>query len=183
MLFKGWSRKGKQPERQLRRIDASGLSFDINDPSPAERELVQYLSQLTDEDLAEEDDGRVLVRWPAIFRLLDDPYHITSVPLLGLPQPSVLRPALNCKGSLSDASFVLALSWLDTDGRPMHDPVDRNGACITVRGALPSWVPPPTNLPKPSPLSPGDPLDTETGSPMNGTGAASGRLPSMPTPD
>ncbi|WP_040259315.1 type I Zorya anti-phage system protein ZorD [Pseudomonas massiliensis] len=107
--------------------------------------LAAYLDQLFEEDLATQLSDRWLLPWEALYQLLDDPEHVSSLPLLGLPPLSALRPQLCSSGSLAEADFkVFIQSWQD----PLtHAPVnfERTGAVVrhgtnTELLPEPSWA-------------------------------------------
>ena len=97
------------------RVEDQGLCYPL---ALAEQDeywhLAAYLDQLFEEDLATQLSDRWLLPWDALYQLLDDPEHTSSLPLLGLPPLSALQPQLASSGSLAEAGFrVFVQSWRD----------------------------------------------------------------------
>ncbi len=70
-----------------------------------QRLLVAYLFQLEDEGYLTPVVEEWLLPWEQLFRLTEDPEHVSSLELLNLPPSISIKPVLASQGSLSDASF------------------------------------------------------------------------------
>ncbi|MEK2654757.1 hypothetical protein AAAC07_03060 [Pseudomonas aeruginosa] len=76
--------------------------------------LAAYLDQLFEEDFASQLSDRWLLPWDALYQLLDDPEHQTSLPLLGIPPEANFQPLLASSGSLAEAGFMVFIQgWRD----------------------------------------------------------------------
>lgn len=138
MFSKLFSRADKS-SRIERQDHALGLSFSLQDQDPQQwlwsptgpdAELARYLAQLVEEDLATAAGAAVHLSWENLYRVLDDPDHATSIPLLDLPQPASAVPVLSCRGSLADTDFTVAISWTGPGGASSRTPVERVGGLL-----------------------------------------------------
>src|SRR3546814_702987 len=76
--------------------------------------LASYLDQLEEEEFVSQLSDRWLLTWDELYRPLDEPEHLTSLPLLGLPPQTALIPQLSSQGSLASDDFKVAVSgWRD----------------------------------------------------------------------
>lgn len=116
-------------------FDEQGLTYLLKpDALPALTSMqAAYLEQLEEEDLASRLTDRWLIPYESLYGVLDDEAHASSIPLLGLPPLTKLRPHLQSEGGISDATFkVIVAGWSDTSGRLVQP--RRNGALLSVEG-------------------------------------------------
>lgn len=69
--------------------------------------------------------------WDALYRLLEDEEHASSLPLIGVPDVLPLRASLSSRGALSDSDFrVWIAEWATL---PARKPIrfSRTGAILT----------------------------------------------------
>ncbi|HII1840396.1 TPA: type I Zorya anti-phage system protein ZorD, partial [Escherichia coli] len=74
---------------------------------------------------------RWLLSWEALYRLLEDEEHASSLPLIGVPDILPLRASLSSRGALSDSDFrVWIAEWATF---PARKPIrfSRTGAILT----------------------------------------------------
>src|SRR5262245_22895032 len=104
------------------------------------RDAVALLSQLEEEGLAQEEGGRLLLTWDAIYALLRSPDYQDSASLLGLPELIPATPRLASRGGLTDSTFTIAVAgWENLEsGQPLKG--ERHGALLEVQGR--SWLMP-----------------------------------------
>ena len=111
------------------RIDSS----DLLATSP----VAQCLAQLREEGFATETDGQTVISWAALFPLITDVNHATTLKVLGVPQTKPLAPKLTSTGAPSDSTFKISLSgWLDANTRVLMPSAERIGACISCDGQI-----------------------------------------------
>ncbi len=122
MMFKrflsssGLLPKAPSMDQQLAyRVEEQGLSFPLTLANDAKSwPLASYLDQLEEEEYASQLSDSWLLPWDELYRLLDNPEHITSLPLLGLPRLSGLLPQLSSHGSLASDDFKVSIgAWRD----------------------------------------------------------------------
>lgn len=96
-------------------VDELGLCYPLSlAQSEVHWPLAAYLDQLFEEDFASQLSDRWLLPWDALYQLLDDPEHQTSLPLLGIPPEANFQPLLASSGSLAEAGFkVFIQGWRD----------------------------------------------------------------------
>lgn len=101
--------------------------------SPASQALAAYLVQLETEGYATQGQAGVSILWEDLYRLFNHPDHASSLPLLSLPPPCEVRPALSSQGALSDADFAIILDgWRTVSGAPVKGRVERSGATVRI---------------------------------------------------
>jgi len=98
-----------------------------------ERFAALYLAQLLEEGYAFSTGDSLRVPWPDLYELINSSEHQGSLGLLELPQIVPLKPAINCRQTLSDPGFEIELSTWVHDGRPLKD-IRLNGAHIEAEG-------------------------------------------------
>jgi hypothetical protein len=90
-----------------------------------------YAEQLVEEGFAERRDGRCLLPWHALYRLLQSEEHAASANLLGLPPKSDLTPHLASEGSPADAEFrIRVANWSAPHGSLPASSVTRIGGVL-----------------------------------------------------
>nr|WP_318382399.1 type I Zorya anti-phage system protein ZorD [uncultured Enterobacter sp.] len=134
-LFSGDRQQLAAQIRHRYQVEDSGLSFDfslVNDETLWA--LTAWLEQLADEDYLVDLNDRWLLTWDALYRLLDDDDHASSLTLLGVPDVIALKASLSASGALSDSDFHVYLSdWTrKTSGEPVT--LTRQGALISCEG-------------------------------------------------
>lgn len=90
-----------------------------------------WLEQLAEEDYLISLTDRWLLSWDALYRLLEDEEHASSLPLIGVPDVLPLRASLSSRGALSDSDFrVWIAEWATL---PARKPIrfSRTGAILT----------------------------------------------------
>ena len=106
------------------RIDSS----DLLATSPA----AQCVAQLREEGFVTELEGRTVISWDALFTLITDVNHETTLKVLGVPKAKPLAPRLTSTGAPSDSTFKISISgWLDANTRVQVSSAERIGACIS----------------------------------------------------
>ena len=112
----------QQIERHLKnqyQIEETGLSFPqslVDDP--ALWALASWLEQLAEEDYLISLTDRWLLSWNALYHLLEDEEHASSLPLIGVPEVLPLRAGLRSQGALSDSDFrVWIAEWVTLPAR------------------------------------------------------------------
>lgn len=90
-------------------------------------QLAAYLDQLFEEDFVSQLSDRWLLPWDALYQLLADPEHASSLPLLSLPPLAELQPQLASKGGLADGDFSVSLTWRNPASGAAVE-IDRLGA-------------------------------------------------------
>jgi Holliday junction resolvase len=131
--------------RLVHRPDDVGLKFFVNSFVPelwistpdklemTDQSLAAYLAQLEEEGYAKRDAEGLTVAWADLYDLLNNPEHLSSAPLLGLPEFSTLRPALVSQGALSDSGFSIYLDgWRSETGQVVSQEVIRTGAQLKL---------------------------------------------------
>lgn len=131
--------------RLIRRSGDVGLSFSVELLTPeqwlgepgklvaTDQQLAAYLAQLEEEGYAKRNAEGLTVAWADLYDLLNHPEHFSSVPLLGLPEFSTLRPALVSQGALSDSGFSIYLDgWRNETGYAVSQEVIRIGAQLKL---------------------------------------------------
>lgn len=125
----------QQIERHLKnqyQIEESGLSFPLSLIEDSQLwALASWLEQLAEEDYLISLTDRWLLSWEAMYRLLGDEEHASSLPLIGVPDVLPLRASLCSRGALSDNDFrVWIAEWATLPAlRPIH--FSRTGAIFT----------------------------------------------------
>ncbi|MBM7344436.1 type I Zorya anti-phage system protein ZorD [Pantoea coffeiphila] len=128
----------QQIERHLKnqyQVEDSGLSFPLSVVEDSQLwALASWLEQLAEEDYLISLTDRWLLSWDALYRLLEDEEHASSLPLIGIPDVLPLRASLCSRGALSDSDFRV---WIDgwatlPARRPIH--FSRTGAIFTDEG-------------------------------------------------
>ncbi|MGK3114618.1 type I Zorya anti-phage system protein ZorD [Candidatus Pantoea formicae] len=122
----------QQIERHLKnqyQVEDSGLSFPqslVNVPELWA--LASWLEQLVEEDYLISLTDRWLLSWDALYRLLEDEEHASSLPLIGVPKVLPLRASLSSRGALSDSDFrVWIAEWATLPARHLIR-LNRTGA-------------------------------------------------------
>lgn len=113
-------------------VEDIGLSFSLSlVDNPSLWALASWLEQLAEEDYLISLTNRWLLSWDALYRLLDDEEHASSLPLIGVPDVLPLRASLSSRGSLSDNDFRVWISeWAILSARqPIR--FSRTGAILT----------------------------------------------------
>lgn len=122
-----------------------GLSFPL---SLANHEqtwvLASYLYQLEEEEFASQLSDCWLLPWDELYRLIADPDHESSIPLLSLPQLTKLTPQLASHSSLASDDFKVSIGdWRAPESNTVVQ-LARIGAVITHDGTTellpePTW--------------------------------------------
>jgi hypothetical protein len=116
-----------RPEPPIDNWLSSPMSFAVGS------ELVFLLRQLEEEGFAELHSEGVSLSWLNYYALTESPEHGGSLGLLGLPKSEAWKPILSSKGTLSDATFTVAIQgWLNPNGQRPNGNVDINGAVLTA---------------------------------------------------
>lgn len=92
-----------------------------------------YVAQLLDEGIATVSEDGAIVGWPALYALLKDDAHASSIPLLQLPSASPHRPILASRGTPSDADFRIGIEAWEHSGQVVQA-IDRRGPVIEPDG-------------------------------------------------
>lgn len=113
-------------------VEVGGLSFPqslVNDTQLWA--LASWLEQLAEEDYLVSLADRWLLSWDALYALLGNDEHASSLPLIGVPGVLPLRASLSSRGALSDNDFCVWISEWAT--LPARQPVrfSRTGAMLT----------------------------------------------------
>ncbi|BAV74565.1 non-specific serine/threonine protein kinase [Pseudomonas chlororaphis subsp. aurantiaca] len=118
-------------------IEEQGLCYPLSLAEDAESwPLASYLDQLEEEEFVSQLSDRWLLTWDELYRLIDDPDHATSVPLLGLPAQTKLVPQLSSQGSLASNDFKVTISgWRDPQSNASIQ-IQRIGGTIQCNGAI-----------------------------------------------
>lgn len=99
--------------------------------------LAAYLAQLEEEGYASRGNDCLSIAWEDLYRLLDHPDHISSLPLLALPSLCEYRPTLSSHGALDDESFAIFLDgWRTVAGAPVHGRIGRLGATVNITNEM-----------------------------------------------
>lgn len=125
----------QQIERHLKnqyQAEENGLSFPqslVDDPELWA--LASWLEQLAEEDYLISLTDRWLLSWEALYRLLEDEEHSSSLPLIGVPEILPLRASLSSRGALNDGDFRVWIS--DWSSIPSRQSIrfSRTGAIFT----------------------------------------------------
>lgn len=114
------------------RLEESGLSFPVSlVDDPQLWALASWLEQLAEEDYLISLTDRWLLSWDALYRLLEDEEHASSLPMIGVPDVLPLRAALSSRGALSDNDFrVWIAEWVTLPSRRSIR-LNRTGAILT----------------------------------------------------
>ncbi|KAF6682213.1 type I Zorya anti-phage system protein ZorD [Pantoea sp. EKM20T] len=125
----------QQIERHLKnqyQVEENGLSFPLLLVDNSQLwALASWLEQLAEEDYLISLTDRWLLSWDALYRLLEDKEHASSLPLIGVPDVLPLRASLSSRGALSDSDFrVWIAEWATL---PARKPIrfSRTGAILT----------------------------------------------------
>lgn len=125
----------QQIERHLRnqyQVEENGLSFPLSLVDDSQLwTLASWLEQLAEEDYLISLTDRWLLSWDALYRLLEDEDHASSLPLISVPEVLPLRASLSSRGALSDSDFRVWISeWATV---PARKPIrfSRTGAILT----------------------------------------------------
>lgn len=82
-------------------IEEQGICYPLSLAESMESwSLASYLDQLEEEEFVSQLSDRWLLTWDELYRLLDEPEHETSLPLLGLPPQTALIPQLSSPGAV-----------------------------------------------------------------------------------
>ncbi|MGV2705962.1 UNVERIFIED_CONTAM: SNF2-related protein, partial [Aeromonas salmonicida] len=95
--------------------------------------LVAYLEQLAEEEYVAVLSDRWLLTWRDMYRLMADADHESSLALLSLPHCTDLRPKLECRGSLVDPQFTVAITHWSDEVTGEHVELKRQGALVTTK--------------------------------------------------
>ncbi|EOW6512459.1 type I Zorya anti-phage system protein ZorD [Cronobacter malonaticus] len=125
----------QQIERHLKdkyQVEENGLSFSLSLVNDSQLwALASWLEQLAEEDYLISLTDRWLLSWEALYCLLEDEDHASSMPLIGVPEVLPLRANLCSRGALSDSDFRVWISeWATV---PARKPIrfSRLGAILT----------------------------------------------------
>ncbi|WP_213393775.1 type I Zorya anti-phage system protein ZorD [Aeromonas allosaccharophila] len=114
--------------------DERGIVFAERIQSEPERwALVGYLEQLAEEEYVAVLSDRWLLTWRDMYRLMADADHESSLALLSLPHCTDLRPKLECRGSLVDPQFTVAITHWSDEVTGEHVELKRQGALVTTK--------------------------------------------------
>ena len=114
--------------------DERGIVFAERIQSEPERwALVAYLEQLAEEEYVAVLSDRWLLTWRDMYRLMADADHESSLALLSLPHCTDLRPKLECRGSLVDPQFTVAITHWSDEVTGEHVELKRQGALVTTK--------------------------------------------------
>ena len=118
-------------------IEEQGMCYPLSLAENAESwPLASYLDQLEEEEFVSQLSDRWLLTWDELYRLLDVPEHLTSLPLLGLPPQTALIPQLSSQGSLASGDFKVSVSgWRDPQSNA-NVQVLRTGAIVQHHGKM-----------------------------------------------
>lgn len=109
-----------------------GLSFPLKLVDQEESwALASYLYQLEEEEFISQLSDCWLLSWDELYRLLADPEHTSSLPLLALPPLSGLIPQLTSHSSLASEDFKVSIGDWCAPGSNAVVQVARTGAFIT----------------------------------------------------
>ena len=98
-----------------------------------QRELVELLAQLVEEDFGRVIGHMVVLPWGRLYDLIAEESYEGSIPLLGLPSEAQLRPVLASAYGLVDREFSITLSgWVEPYGSNTKILFSLNGAVITL---------------------------------------------------
>jgi len=96
-----------------------------------------YLAQLCDEKIATLEEDAILISWEYVYYLHSNEDHISSIPLLLLPNIKASILNVDARGTLSDQDFQIRLNGLlDKNLRPIT--IERLGAVF--RTAKDQWL-------------------------------------------
>ncbi|HEY4317156.1 MAG TPA: SNF2-related protein [Herbaspirillum sp.] len=126
-----WDRQGIRfrPEPALDNWLSSPMSFAVGS------ELVLLLRQLEEEGFAELHSEGASLSWLNYYALTESPEHGGSLGLLGLPKAEAWKPILTSNGTLSDATFAVAIQgWLNPNGQRPNANVNIEGVVLTAEG-------------------------------------------------
>lgn len=134
---------GRQPNSAVENtepvfsIEEQGFCYPLSLAENAQSwPLASYLDQLEEEEFVSQLSDRWLLTWDELYRLLDEPEHLTSLPLLGLPPQTALIPQLSSQGSLASDDFKVAVSgWRDPQSNA-NVQVQRTGAIVQRNGIM-----------------------------------------------
>lgn len=130
-----WGRRSKvaaapvQSYEPRATVDEFGLL--VATPSSGDRgtAVEALMEQLAEEGLAERLDRGHRLPWRQLYLLLDDEEARSELSITGLPPISRATPRLVSRGSLTDATFAVAMDgWLDADRRALPGAALRGGA-------------------------------------------------------
>ena len=113
-------------------VEENGLSFPLSLVDDSQLwALASWLEQLAEEDYLISLTDRWLLSWDALYSLLDDDEHASSLPLIGVPEILPLRASLSSRGALSDSDFRIWIAEWAT--LPERHPIrfSRTGAIFT----------------------------------------------------
>lgn len=109
----------------------NGITFSNTPVS----ECTIYLDQLLEIGFVSqtpESPDSYFLSWSSLYELADDALYMESLPLLGLPESSDVRPVLSSQGALTDTNFQINLDgWCRSDGVPLRD-----WAALKITGGL-----------------------------------------------
>ncbi|EOI5730231.1 type I Zorya anti-phage system protein ZorD [Cronobacter malonaticus] len=100
-------------------VEENGLSFSLSLVNDSQLwALASWLEQLAEEDYLISLTDRWLLSWEALYCLLEDEDHASSLPLIGVPEVLPLRASLCSRGALSDSDFRVWISeWATVPAR------------------------------------------------------------------
>ncbi|ELY5829660.1 type I Zorya anti-phage system protein ZorD [Cronobacter turicensis] len=112
----------QQIERHLKdkyQVEKNGLSFSLSLVDDSQLwAMASWLEQLAEEDYLISLTDRWLLSWDALYCLLEDEDHASSLPLIGVPEVLPLRASLCSRGALSDSDFRVWISeWAAVPAR------------------------------------------------------------------
>ena len=88
--------------------------MDVSAPDPEALALasplgIHYLHDLTSSGFATEEGDAYQLSWDAVYGLLNDPEHQSSLQAIGIPATCALKPILRCNGTLLDPDFNIGI--------------------------------------------------------------------------
>lgn len=141
-----WGRKpavaaAATPTERYRVEDAGLVVLTVVDRTTRPAAAAALVEEFCDEGIASVVDGGHLIAWDRLYGLLADPERRDELEVLGLPARIEASPRLVSRGSLTDATFSVAVDgWLDGDRRTIHNARLRGGA-LELDG-IPHLLPP-----------------------------------------
>lgn len=118
------------------RAEPEGLVLAAREGSPRPPAEVGLLEELVDEGLATSIPDGYRLSWPDLYALLDEPGRSADLATLDLPEAILATPRLVSRGSLTDATFAIAIDgWVDGDRRTIHGARLQSGV-LKVDGKL-----------------------------------------------
>lgn len=108
-----------------------GISHDRAGDLCASADVDGLFTQLVDDGFATPDGSGYRIQWAAFFRALTSGHYKNLAEALALPRVSTMQPVLESTGSLSDASFAIAIRGWKQPGRREVHPVREGGIFVS----------------------------------------------------